>query len=203
MLSMFFPNDFSHVFYQKPCIKSWKIRMPTVSRPLGRSVSPFSDNNFTTIIVDEMPQTSAQYLTWPTLLRKKKWTMLLNSFFCKNSRHPIIASLSIIVTCPDIAQHRLHFGVIHSSKNHWKAWMFSKGTWLHKIPHQIASPYSPLQRKPDSELQSKRGIETVPSTAPHDPYAEFLSHPAPASSITKHFRYLKFKIEVFTYISCM
>ena len=67
MLSMYFPNCFFHVFYQKPCIISWKIRMPTVSRPLGRSVSPFSDNNFTTIIVDEMPQTSAQYLTWPTL----------------------------------------------------------------------------------------------------------------------------------------
>mmetsp|Transcript_26906 Transcript_26906/g.77977 ORF Transcript_26906/g.77977 Transcript_26906/m.77977 type:complete len:233 (-) Transcript_26906:738-1436(-) len=36
--------------------------MPTVNRPGCESVSPFSPNNFTTIIVDEIPQTRPQYI---------------------------------------------------------------------------------------------------------------------------------------------
>mmetsp|Transcript_117061 Transcript_117061/g.309292 ORF Transcript_117061/g.309292 Transcript_117061/m.309292 type:complete len:238 (+) Transcript_117061:1130-1843(+) len=40
---------------------SWKIRMPMVRRPAVVSVSIFSDNSFTTIIVDEMPHTIAAY----------------------------------------------------------------------------------------------------------------------------------------------
>mmetsp|Transcript_129024 Transcript_129024/g.412579 ORF Transcript_129024/g.412579 Transcript_129024/m.412579 type:complete len:210 (+) Transcript_129024:1345-1974(+) len=47
---------------------SWKIKIPTVSRPGAVSISACSESNFTTIMVEEMAQTQPMYMAeyWPS-----------------------------------------------------------------------------------------------------------------------------------------
>lgn len=118
MLSMYFPNCFFHVFYQKNLHNILKDqnahgKSSIWSICLSLLGQQFHDNHSRW---DAADQRAVPHLTNP----ERNWTMLFGTLlFSKEKLHiPWLQGCVVLITCPNIGQQRLHFGIIQFLVKH-------------------------------------------------------------------------------------